>query len=426
MKLLLVIVVTGVCINAAVGGFFMYLYMGAEQPTPFRKNVAQYLSYLIKDLGSPPDMQAAQVLSRRLSLDIRYEGQDVRWSTSAALPPVSEMRLRSFYDDPHLQVGRYQGKSFMVVQTDQGQFTFDLVRSYRQQSHKTAKVTALIAALTALLAAAYCIMRRILRPIMWLSQGVQEVGRGNFGHRLQVTKSDELGTLAAAFNSMAGRIQAMLHAKAQLLLDVSHELRSPLTRIRVALELLPSTDARKSISEDTAEMESMLCEILESQRMQSEYGALRRQPTDLAELIGKAANLYRGQTPGIVLDPSCTSVTLTIDPQRIAAVFKNVFDNAIRHAADSPKPITVSMGRDAAHITVRISDHGMGIPPEDVPYIFEPFYRVDKSRARHTGGFGLGLNLCRTIMQAHQGTITVHSAPGSGTIVTLLFPVSAT
>jgi len=425
LKLLLIIFITGLCINAAVGLFFMYLYMDADQPTPFRKNVAQYVSYLIKDLGTPPDQQAARELCRRLSMDIRYEGTATRWSTSATLPPVQEMRLRSFYEDPHLQLGRYQGKTFMVVQTDQGQFTFDLVRSYRQQSHLTAKVAALIAVVTGLLAGAYFAIRLILRPIMWLNQGVQEVGHGNLGHRLRVTKSDELGMLAEAFNSMTGRIQAMLRAKEQLLLDVSHELRSPLTRMKVALEFLPATDARKSIGEDVIEMEGMLSEILETQRLRSEHGGLHLQPADLAALIREALGPFKNQPPGIILDEPCPGVMLPIDRQRVATVLKNILDNAVKYSAEAATPIRVCLQKAASQVTIRIADQGTGIPREDLPYVFEPFYRVDKSRTRHTGGFGLGLSLCRTIMDAHQGKIEIESMPGSGTTVTLLFPVSA-
>jgi signal transduction histidine kinase len=423
LKLLLIIFITGLCINAAVGFFFMYLYMDADQPTPFRKNVAQYVSYLIRDLGSPPDQQAARELCRTLSMDIRYEGPAARWSTSETLPPVQEMRLRNFYENPHLQLGRYQGKTFMVVQTDQGQFTFDLVRSYRQQSHMTAKVAALIAVVTGLLAGAYFSIRRILRPIMWLHQGVQEVGRGNLGHRLRVTKSDELGTLAEAFNSMTGRIQAMLHAREQLLLDVSHELRSPLTRIKVALEFLPATDARKSISEDLSAMEGMLSEILETQRLRSEHGGLHLQPTDLAELIKEALDLFKNQPPGIILDEACPGVRLQLDRQRVATVLKNIFENAVKYSAGAAAPIRVCLQKTASQVTIRIADQGAGIPPEDLPYVFEPFYRVDKSRTRHTGGFGLGLSLCRTIMDAHQGKIEIESMPGSGTTISLVFPL---
>ena len=114
---------------------------------------------------------------------------------------------------------------------------------------------------------------------------------------------------------------------------------------------------------------------------------------------------------------------LKVDPEQIKTVFKNILANAVKYSGPHSKPVAVSAAARPPYIVVKIADNGIGIPPDELPFIFEPFYRVDKSRTKDTGGFGLGLSLCRTIMDAHEGKIEVESTPDVGTTVTLFFPI---
>ena len=123
-------------------------------------------------------------------------------------------------------------------------------------------------------------IRWILKPVRWLSDGVRQVSSGNFDYRMPVKRLDEFGTLAEAFNSMTGRIREMLHARERLLLDVSHELRSPITRMKVALEFMPDSAVAQGMRADIHDMETMISEILETQRLGSPYGSLNLEETD--------------------------------------------------------------------------------------------------------------------------------------------------
>ena len=165
LKLLLVIVITGVCINLLVGGFFMYFFMDSMKSTPFRKNVVQYLEYLINDLGPSPDFQKAKEISQKLTLEIRYEGSDKKWTTSEELPPVNDMKLRKINERPLVYIGRSQGKSFIVFRDGQNQYTFDFVKSYEHQSFSEIKILFLIVFLTGMFVCVYFVIRRILKPI---------------------------------------------------------------------------------------------------------------------------------------------------------------------------------------------------------------------------------------------------------------------
>jgi signal transduction histidine kinase len=241
-------------------------------------------------------------------------------------------------------------------------------------------------------------------------------------HRVPLKRSDELRDLAAAFNDMTDRIRDMLHTKEQLLLDVSHELRSPLTRVKVALEFLPDGKAKKSIAGDVAEMEKMINEILETARMHHLHGKLKLEKIFLADLLKGVLSEFENQVPEVQVGDLPSNTAIKVDPEQIKTVFKNILSNAVKYSTSDSGPVRINVESRPPHIAVQIADNGIGIPRDELRFVFEPFYRVDKSRTKDTGGYGLGLSLCKTIMEAHDGRIEVESEPGVGTTVTLFFP----
>lgn len=419
-KLLVVIILAGICINLVVGGFFMHLrnqFIG-----PFHKNVVQYLNYLIADMGTPPNLDRARQIARDSFLEIRYESPDLHWTTSDELPTDIKGRFRSWRQNPDVRYGRVRGRYIIQVTTQEGRFIFGPSRNLAIESARRRLLVIMLLLLSVILAAAFFVIRHILRPVKWLDTGVKEVSRGNLKHRVPLKKSDELRDLAAAFNDMTDRIRSMLHTKEQLLLDVSHELRTPLTRMKVALEFLENSQAKKSLQRDIEEMEKMVSEILETARRQHKYQNLQKQPTPLADLVNQTMAAFENQPPGIEIVDLPSEIEVTVDPDQIKKVFENVLNNAIKYSQPDSAPIKISSGFEESYVVVRITDFGMGIPKEDLAHIFEPFYRVDKSRTKDTGGYGLGLSLCKAIMEAHDGKIEVHSRPQEGTTVFLFFP----
>jgi signal transduction histidine kinase len=236
-------------------------------------------------------------------------------------------------------------------------------------------------------------------------------------------KSDELRDLAAAFNDMTERIRDMLRTKEQLLLDVSHELRTPLTRMKVALEFLEGSQAKQSLQVDIEEMEKMVNQILETARRQHKYENLKKQSTNLAGLLRQTVAAFENRPPGFEMVDLPSEIEAEVDPEQIKTVFENVLSNAVKYSQPDSEPIRVSYKRRKPYAIIRITDFGIGIPQEELSHIFEPFYRVDKSRTKETGGYGLGLSLCKTIMEAHDGRIEVQSRPEEGTTVALFFPL---
>ena len=411
----------GICINLVVGGFFIHLRN--QFIDPFHKNVEQYLNYLIADMGTPPTLERAREIARQSFLEVRYESAALSWATSDELPTEIEGRFRSLRQNPDVRYGRHRGRYIIQVTTDKGRFIFAPSRNLPVDSARHRLFVVMLLLLTLILAAAFFLIRHILRPVKWLNTGVKEVSRGNLKHRVPLKKSDELRDLAAAFNDMTDRIRDMLHSKEQLLLDVSHELRTPITRMKVALEFLSDSQAKKSLQADIEEMEKMVSEILETARRQHKYENLKKQRTHLADFIKQIIAPFEKQPPGVEVVDFNSDMVVDIDPEQIKTVFENILNNAIKYSQPDSAPVQISAEYDQSYVVVRITDFGIGIPEEDLAHIFEPFYRVDKSRTKDTGGYGLGLSLCKTIMEAHNGKIEVHSMPQEGTIVSLHFPL---
>ena len=419
-KLLVVIILTGICVNLVVGGFFWHFRSAAGRP--LHKNVSQYLNYIIKDIGSPPRLERAKQISRQASLRIDYEGQDASWSTTEKVIDSQKMRWHDWGTDPLIRIGRHHGRHYVEIFHESGRFVFGLDRPFELDPARRRLIVILLSLLTLIFAGAFMAIRRILKPVRWLNEGVRQVSLGNLKHRVPLKKSDEFRDLAAAFNDMTARIRDMLHIKERLLLDVSHELRSPLTRVKVALEFLPDSQTKESICGDVAEMEKMISAILETARRHHRHGKLKRERRRLADFIEEILAEFEHQVPGVQADEIPVGIEIKIDPDQIKTVFQNLLTNAIKYSHKDSEPVQIRVKRRPPYIVVQIIDNGIGIPPDELPFIFEPFYRVDKSRTKDTGGYGLGLSLCKTIMEAHGGRIEIDSVVDTGTTVTLIFP----
>ena len=421
IRLLFVIMAAGICLNLLMGGMFHWVYKSLSQ-TPLQRNLIQYAQYLITDLGSPPSLARAQVLSKKSDLAIRFEGKETSWATAPDIPALDLHRWRVWHADERVIIGRIRGHHLVVIDHELGRFTFDLPALRDRPIRYYPLILMLFVFSAIILTGVYLTVRRILKPLRGLSEGVTQVGSGNLQYQVPVAGANEFIQLAQGFNAMTMRIRRMVQAKEQLLRDVSHELRSPLTRIKVALEFLPKGRARTSIAEDLQEMETMIGDMLEAFGTLNTELTLHLKPVNLIDLIKQTVKDLEQTPPGIQMDDLPPKINLSIDLERIKTVFRNILTNAIKYSLPESAPVSIALDQNDNVFIVRIRDHGMGIPKKSQPFIFEPFYRVDKSRVRDTGGYGLGLSICKSIMHAHGGNIRIESTPNEGTTVFLSFP----
>jgi signal transduction histidine kinase len=300
---------------------------------------------------------------------------------------------------------------------------FIVIQLFSNGSFTMGKAPQYLGCVFVVMLVAFFVLRRMFGPLRMLMKGVNEISDGNLDFQFPVGRHHgEIYYLAESFNLMVRRVKEMVHSKDQLLLDVSHELRSPLTRLKLALEMSADNELKQSMLQDVSEMETMLTEILETERLRSGNGKLSLEAVDLTLLIRETAAKYQNRKPGVKLLEPLESINVLVDSARVKTVIQNLVENALKFSDKQKKPIEMSLETVNEKITLKVHDFGVGIPAEDHEKVFEPFYRVDKSRTKETGGYGLGLSLCREIMRAHGGDIRLESRVGQGTEVLAEFP----
>ena len=284
------------------------------------------------------------------------------------------------------------------------------------------------AVLLALALASVPLARAIASPIERLTRVVEAFGAGDLAARAGSAGPGEVGQLSRAFDQMADRIERLLRAERELLANVSHELRTPLARIRVALEIAAEGDPERApslgeIGADLAEVERIVDDVLTAARLESGADPLlstRRERVLASDLLARAAARFHGLHPGRRLEVSAADPlpVLLADPLLLRRALDNLLDNAAKYS-DAVAPVTLSATAHGDRVQIAVRDQGIGIAPDDLPRLFTPFFRTERSRARVAGGTGLGLVLAKRIVEAHGGTLAVESTPGAGTVVTL-------
>ncbi|HEY4065256.1 MAG TPA: HAMP domain-containing sensor histidine kinase [Burkholderiaceae bacterium] len=378
-----------------------------------RPLVADYVDTLTAQIGTPPDVARAQALAARLPLRIRIEGPVVNWSSQPGT------RWPAPRDDDR---GHPHPDTWRPVRTlsDGHRITFGLVNPLRDDAPEDRPRLigwATLATLLLLTALAYAAVRRLLRPLADIRAGALRYGAGDFTRPIAPRRNDELGELAAQINRMADGLHGMLDAKRALLLAISHELRSPLTRARLNAELVEEGAARDGLLRDLAEMRDLIHDLLESERLAAGHAALHIEMTDVNALIHEVIETALGGRPvETALAPMLPPWPL--DRTRIRLLLRNLLDNALRHSARRPPGIATRLEGDTLRIVVR--DHGPGVSEAELAHLTEAFYRTDAARSRSTGGVGLGLHLCALIAQAHGGALALRNAdPGFEATLTL-------
>lgn len=277
----------------------------------------------------------------------------------------------------------------------------------------------------------YAFAYHLTSPVRRLRAVVECFGRGDFSARAETNRKDELGQLASSFNNMADRIQTLLAAERRLLLDISHELRSPLARLSVATELARSGEDRGDmldrIQKEADRLNELVSELLQVTRVEGDPSTQKMDPVRLDELVADLVydSLIEAKAKDVtLLLKAPTTVTLMGDEELLRRAIENVIRNAIRYApVGTSIDIELQRSGDFARISVR--DYGPGVPDEALQRIFDPFYRVDSDRNRMSGGLGLGLAIARRSVELHKGKLHAQNAH-PGLLVTIELPIVST
>ncbi|MGI6184037.1 MAG: ATP-binding protein [Candidatus Fimadaptatus sp.] len=285
-------------------------------------------------------------------------------------------------------------------------------------------IWAALAALVLGVALAYFITRSLTRPITKISRAVGKFAKGELDSRVEISRRDELGDLARAFNSMAEDLSQLEMVRRGFVANVSHELRSPMTSMQGYVQgmldgTIPPEEHSKYLSvvlSETKRLNKLISELLDLSRIESGKFPLKYQKFDANELIARIMFQYEGRIEekhiSVDIDFRQQQCMVWADPDRISQVVVNLIDNAVKFLQDGGS-LTVWTHIDEEHAIVTIKDDGPGIAADDLPYIFDRFYKADKA---HSGrGTGLGLSIVKKILEQHGQDIRCNSAPGHGT-----------
>ncbi len=275
--------------------------------------------------------------------------------------------------------------------------------------------------------AGWLVASRPARPIRAVTDAARRMGAGDRSARVTGTAGGELGDLAVAFNTMSRRVADAERQRQELIGDVAHELRTPLATITGWLDAaedgVAEVDARlMAVLRAEAEVLHTLVDDLHD-LAQADAGTLRlhREPIDAAEVVEQVVAAHRSVAGGVTLTAHVSGrPALTADPVRLRQAVRNLVTNALRYTP-SGGTVTVTGERDGDDVVIEVADTGVGIDPDDLPHVFDRFWRADKSRSRATGGSGLGLAITKYLVEAHDGTVEVTSTPDVGSTFRLRF-----
>ena len=375
--------------------------------------------------GDLPSIARAQAIADRLPLVVRISGPQVNWSSHPSQPPSDWLWRKDEqagrWDDENWGGSKDWDRILTRSTADGHRISFDINQAAFERRPRL--IGYALTALLVLTLLAWLYVRRQLKPLDAIGEGARRFGRGDFSQPIPdrcCQAHDELGELATTINTMGRDIHQMLDAKRALLLAISHELRSPITRARLHAELLPeegdAAPQRQALLRDLQEMANLVSDLLESERLSNGHAALQREATCLVGLTGEVLHELQARHPAanaVTILASPDLPKLSVDRARMRLLLRNLLDNALRHGADAAQPPEVTLSRTADAQVIEVRDHGPGVPDEQLAQLAQAFYRPDSARTRAAGGVGLGLYLCRLVAQAHGGRLVLENArPG--------------
>lgn len=385
-------------------------------PDFFTRNIEA----IIEDIGTPPNLNNAIRLAEELDWSIAINNPIMRWSSDNEYRLPVEKSVLNRTLTPNAEVRSINNEDIIMVQ--RGGYDFYLYQRSLSNNNTNYIVLYIGVALASIvLFLNYFMVNNLLDPVRLLRKGAERIRLGDLSFRVKSNRQDELGELTDSINHMADSLQSMLEAKRQLLLAISHELRTPITKAKLRLEFMPESHEKDQLKEDIQEIELLISDLIEAERLNEEHAVLTAEPTPIAAFVEGVCEQFESYPGGMKLELPTEDREVVIDNLRVRLLITNLVNNAIRHGEGNPITVRVNINSDFVHLEVE--DNGEGIAEEHLSQISEPFYRADSSRQRHTGGFGLGLYLCRLIAQAHGGELIIQSQLSEGTYIKVKLPL---
>jgi signal transduction histidine kinase len=337
-------------------------------------------------------------------------------------------------------IGKFSSPRFFVFQLQQfevgelsvRQVKTQLIRSF-EDAWSQGSFWSIAVGASAAGALSYLVSKRIVKPLIQMEEITKKFAAGQLEERMPSNDIPEVNQLAVSFNRMAGTLEGVEQRRRELVSDLTHELRTPLTILRGYLEGLsdgtvePSSDIYQRLSKETGRMQRLVNDLQELSKMEAGYLPINARSIDLYPLVKTVVQrfsdqLIAEQSPLMLLDYSADLPSANADPERVEQILVNLISNALKYT--SAGSITVQGKVESGWLWISVIDTGEGIAQENLSHVFERFWRADRSRDRTSGGTGIGLAICRRLVELQGGTIEVTSTLSIGSHFRFSLPIA--
>ena len=321
-----------------------------------------------------------------------------------------EIRLEIFFGDIN---------EMPVTVVDNGSYLFYLVIDYIPPSELNNLIIAFILAIV-FIVGLYLFIHRYLKPVQLMKNRIEALEAGDLKSKIDIIGEDELADLSYSMNKLIEDINTLLENKHQLLLEVSHELRSPLARMQLLIAMMPDHKNLTKLKEEVEFLEGMIGNLLLSDRLSLPYSKLNLQKFRTQEVLGKVMDMFPSTRDRVKIENKIPDEHVLIDDTKFSLALRNLLDNAFKYSKLKDKAdieLTVVKNGD---IEFQVKDSGIGISKEDIKKLTQPFFQANQTVS--TKGFGLGLTICKKIIESHKGRLSIESEPEKGSIFILHLP----
>ena len=306
-----------------------------------------------------------------------------------------------------------------VTVVDNGRYLFYLVIDYIPSSELNNLIIAFILAIVFIIGL-YLFIRRYLKPVQLMKNRIEALETGDLKSKIDIIGEDELADLSYSMNKLIEDINTLLENKHQLLLEVSHELRSPLARMQLLIAMMPDHKNLTKLKEEVEFLEGMIGNLLLSDRLSLPYSKLDLQKFSTQNILGKVMDMFPSNRDRVKIENKIPDELVYIDETKFSLALRNLLDNAFKYSKLQEKADIELMVVKNGGIEFKVKDSGIGISNADINKITQPFFQANQTVS--TKGFGLGLTICKKIIESHKGRLSIESEPEEGSIFTLHLP----
>lgn len=415
-KIFFTLSITSILILAGAFGLIKFYYLPEHLELQKKVQELNIVAPLIeKDMTFPIEQEKLESVAKKYNVRIRVQKNKTTWSSHFKVPDMFHLKRalrRAKKDNSPLFF-----KEMMIEEHRLFILPQDL--PFKKSLHlRKSPFFGLTILIIAILAMSFLVLRKILGPLAVLNNAVDKVSKGDLQHKIDKIDIEEFNRLANAFNNMLETIHGMIEARNQLLTDVAHELRTPLTRMKLTLEFMEDNQEKESLNEEIEELKYIIDTILETERL-SNSDLLKKESISLDLLF----NDLKEKFENLELPLQFKDTKANLDKEKITLVLKNLIENAYKYNQNDNPRVGLEASIKESNLEIIVYDNGQGFEEEQLERVFEPFYRIDKSRNKKIEGYGFGLYMCKKIVKAHKGKIKIESEINVGSKIKISLPL---